>query len=118
MSNTTTIKLDRKTEKEVTELAQVGHKIEAMKMVLDKTKCGLALAKEYVDNINPKSSVELSGEQVIALRDALRRVIPDDIYVREVAEPIRRIEPKLGRNDLCSCGSSIKYKKCCLAKSL
>jgi uncharacterized protein len=27
--------------------------------------------------------------------------------------PFRRIEPKLGRNDLCSCGSGRKYKHCC-----
>ncbi|GMO29017.1 MAG: hypothetical protein Ta2B_09960 [Termitinemataceae bacterium] len=28
-------------------------------------------------------------------------------------EPIRRTEPKLGRNDPCPCGSGKKYKKCC-----
>ena len=28
-------------------------------------------------------------------------------------EPIRREEPKVGRNDLCPCGSGKKYKKCC-----
>jgi len=27
--------------------------------------------------------------------------------------PIQRKEPKIGRNDLCSCGSGKKYKKCC-----
>ena len=27
-------------------------------------------------------------------------------------EPVRT-EPKIGRNDLCSCGSGKKYKKCC-----
>lgn len=30
--------------------------------------------------------------------------------------PIRRSEDKVGRNDLCSCGSGKKYKKCCLQK--
>jgi uncharacterized protein YecA (UPF0149 family) len=30
-----------------------------------------------------------------------------------VPEPIRRTEPKIGRNDACPCGSGIKYKKCC-----
>jgi preprotein translocase subunit SecA len=29
-----------------------------------------------------------------------------------VAEPFRREEPKLGRNDPCHCGSGKKYKKC------
>ncbi len=28
-------------------------------------------------------------------------------------EPIRREEPKVGRNDPCPCGSCKKYKKCC-----
>ncbi len=29
--------------------------------------------------------------------------------------PVKSIknEPKLGRNDPCSCGSGLKYKKCC-----
>lgn len=29
------------------------------------------------------------------------------------AEPVRRLEPKVGRNDPCSCGSGKKFKKCC-----
>ncbi len=29
------------------------------------------------------------------------------------AQPVRRLEPKLGRNDPCSCGSGKKFKKCC-----
>lgn len=29
-------------------------------------------------------------------------------------EPFVRIEPKIGRNDPCPCGSGKKYKKCCL----
>ncbi|MDR1204861.1 MAG: DnaJ domain-containing protein [Peptococcaceae bacterium] len=31
----------------------------------------------------------------------------------EPAEPIRRIGPKVGRNDPCPCGSGKKFKKCC-----
>jgi SEC-C motif-containing protein len=27
--------------------------------------------------------------------------------------PVRRTEPKVGRNDPCTCGSGKKYKKCC-----
>lgn len=29
--------------------------------------------------------------------------------------PIKRTEPKIGRNDPCLCGSGKKYKKCCAA---
>ncbi|MCL1920082.1 MAG: YchJ family protein [Kiritimatiellaeota bacterium] len=28
-------------------------------------------------------------------------------------DPIRREQPKIGRNDACPCGSGKKYKKCC-----
>jgi uncharacterized protein YecA (UPF0149 family) len=28
-------------------------------------------------------------------------------------QPVRRAEPKVGRNDPCPCGSGKKYKKCC-----
>ena len=31
----------------------------------------------------------------------------------ESGTPIRRTEPKIGRNDPCSCGSGKKFKKCC-----
>jgi SEC-C motif domain protein len=29
------------------------------------------------------------------------------------AQPMKRLQPKVGRNDPCSCGSGKKYKKCC-----
>jgi uncharacterized protein YecA (UPF0149 family) len=29
-----------------------------------------------------------------------------------VADPIRRSQPKIGRNDPCPCGSGKKFKKC------
>src|SRR5690606_22001889 len=29
------------------------------------------------------------------------------------AQPIKRLAPKVGRNDPCSCGSNKKFKKCC-----
>ena len=32
------------------------------------------------------------------------------------AAPIRKDEPKVGRNDPCPCGSGRKYKKCCGAE--
>ena len=37
--------------------------------------------------------------------EALERFMP--------TEPVRRSEPKVGRNDPCPCGSGKKYKKCC-----
>lgn len=33
-------------------------------------------------------------------------------------EPYIRVEPKIGRNDPCKCGSGKKYKKCCLGNKV
>lgn len=33
---------------------------------------------------------------------------------KELHPQIIRDKPKVGRNDLCSCGSGKKYKKCCI----
>lgn len=43
-----------------------------------------------------------------------RRVDGRWFYVDgEGQTPVRRSEPKVGRNDPCPCGSGKKYKKCC-----
>lgn len=34
----------------------------------------------------------------------------------EAVAPIRRMEAKIGRNNMCPCGSGKKYKKCCMEK--
>jgi preprotein translocase subunit SecA len=36
----------------------------------------------------------------------------EDLEEEIIQEPIRN-ENKIGRNDLCPCGSGKKYKKCC-----
>ncbi len=36
-----------------------------------------------------------------------------DAAVQSAPQPVRRDEPKVGRNDPCPCGSGKKYKKCC-----
>ncbi|HUT86075.1 MAG TPA: SEC-C metal-binding domain-containing protein [Elusimicrobiales bacterium] len=39
---------------------------------------------------------------------------PDQVKgIGQTIETYRRQEPKVGRNDPCSCGSGKKYKKCC-----
>jgi uncharacterized protein YecA (UPF0149 family) len=43
-----------------------------------------------------------------------RKTSPADDAPEYVAEqPVRRAEPKVGRNDPCPCGSGKKYKRCC-----
>jgi len=41
----------------------------------------------------------------------------DDLFADIPAVPYVRLEPKVGRNDPCPCGSRKKYKKCCLLKA-
>jgi uncharacterized protein len=35
------------------------------------------------------------------------------IHERDMATTVRRVNPKVGRNDPCPCGSGKKFKKCC-----
>lgn len=41
----------------------------------------------------------------------------EDDYYEDIFIPVRT-EPKIGRNDPCPCGSSKKFKKCCLDKGI
>jgi SEC-C motif/Protein of unknown function (DUF1186) len=41
----------------------------------------------------------------------------DALFADTPALPHVRVEPKVGRNDPCPCGSGKKYKKCCLLKA-
>jgi uncharacterized protein len=53
-------------------------------------------------------------EQQQALIPAAVREIHAYWYARRgEAQTIRRSSPKMGRNDLCPCGSGKKFKKCC-----
>ena len=35
------------------------------------------------------------------------------LFFDRMQKPVRRVEKKIGRNELCPCGSGKKYKKCC-----
>lgn len=39
---------------------------------------------------------------------------PEQAVVKSKAVPFQVLEPRVGRNDECPCGSGKKYKKCCL----
>lgn len=54
------------------------------------------------------STVAVDGSKVISAEDYLR-------YIQMMKKkPAHREYPKIGRNDLCPCGSGKKYKHCCL----
>lgn len=58
-------------------------------------------------------------EELAREQDELTEEDPldDDLIDLLPQVPVVRSEPKIGRNDPCSCGSGKKYKKCCLNKA-
>jgi hypothetical protein len=62
---------------------------------------------------------ELQNEWKSTPRDALGGKTPAEMmegspgFMPEKVETFRRVEPRVGRNDPCPCGSGKKYKKCC-----
>jgi len=110
--------------------------VEALQQILSdpaaspnvRLKAALAVVTLAAKPPEPKRQVELLIEEV--------KVAPAPIPVRTPAPvppqpqpqqtdtplhnsaqaPIRRDHPKVGRNELCPCGSTLKFKRCCLGK--
>jgi preprotein translocase subunit SecA len=57
------------------------------------------------EDATPASEIERQQQAAIAGTEADKKL-----------EPIRNLEPKVGRNDPCPCGSGKKYKQCCMRK--
>jgi preprotein translocase subunit SecA len=58
-----------------------------------------------VNQQQPKMEQAVKKEELITNQDE-----------SSVKKPVKRSESKIGRNDLCPCGSGKKYKHCCLNK--
>jgi SEC-C motif len=58
-----------------------------------------------------KASVLNAGPGASALDELFAR---QDQYAGGLQQPLMRTASKIGRNDLCPCGSGKKYKKCCI----
>jgi SEC-C motif-containing protein len=79
---------------------------------------GQASDDQGVVEFKAKYRARSGGEEQIHHEVSLFRRDPQSgrWYYRDgktVREPVRRTEPKAGRNDPCPCGSGKKYKKCC-----
>ena len=59
---------------------------------------------------NRQESVRITGEGVESSNMSLKGNTPNQ---EKTHTPIVNTEPKVGRNDLCPCGSGKKYKNCC-----
>ena len=102
------------------------------------TKIGIGemlLAENKVEGLTPDQTKELLENNVDALNSLIDQVKSASGYTEEVAKAaavsmlsknnpknnpqskgitVKRDQPKIGRNELCPCGSGKKYKKCCL----
>lgn len=78
-----------------------------MPMILYGTEAGIAQLKENEGlRARHQDLANALGICVISIRDYW-------LPRRREAAAVRRGAPKVGRNDLCPCGSGRKYKKCC-----
>lgn len=87
-------------------------------IVADNTKEARFFIVGIVDLSNPPADrtkrMEVEDLEIIYFLDREK-----DKYVlnkqknRNINQPLRDNAPKIGRNDPCSCGSAIKFKKCC-----
>jgi uncharacterized protein len=61
---------------------------------------------------NPELAARNSNYSAL-LGDSIMAIQAWWLPQRKAASTIRREEAKVGRNDLCPCGSGRKFKKCC-----
>lgn len=61
---------------------------------------------------NPQIAAR-QAEFAAMLGDSVMAIMEWWLPVRKAGSTVRREEPKVGRNDLCPCGSGKKFKKCC-----
>ncbi|MGE4565433.1 MAG: SEC-C metal-binding domain-containing protein, partial [Victivallaceae bacterium] len=62
---------------------------------------------QTLDDFSGGDPVITVDAQPVAGADELRQIST------EIPITFRRVDPKVGRNDDCPCGSGRKYKKCC-----
>ncbi|HOZ54577.1 MAG TPA: preprotein translocase subunit SecA [Clostridia bacterium] len=79
-------------------------KLEVTKMIMNTQKNENIRRTETVKIMN----ASLADTAIANLDNAVPKKSPD-----AVTKPIVNIEPKIGRNDVCTCGSGKKYKNCC-----
>jgi len=75
---------------------------------------GSQMFNEMIYNIRVETIKYLFHVQISRApeRERVAKVVATNHDESVVNEPIRRKEDKIGRNDLCPCGSGLKYKNC------
>jgi len=74
------------------------------------------LAKEFKAPPSQRSVRRIGKLLGDALSRRQREIVKKMRNHLPVSKPFVNTEGKVGRNDLCPCGSGLKYKKCCMLK--
>ena len=102
-----------------------GVMLSAEDWMLDSMEMGILLApiKAFQGEQATKTHEDFDLKEIVNLQNAItpniREIHAYWLARREAASatasgPVRRDQPRIGRNDPCPCGSGKKYKKCCL----
>jgi len=113
-------------ETQITLENEVFNKEEALKWADSSEWMGLEIRKTQKGESNDNTGVvefvahykdKASGTELHHHETSLFQKKDGEWMFREGqihgAQPVKRLEPKIGRNDPCSCGSGKKFKKCC-----
>ena len=69
------------------------------------------VSEEYEEKIKNLNAARIAAGTVSTIEDAAAKAH----YLRQNKHTIVRDNKKIGRNELCPCGSGKKYKNCCLS---
>ena len=113
-------------ENQITVENEVFNKEEALKWAESSEWLGLEIKKTQKGEPNDNTGVvefvahykdKASGTELRHHETSLFQKRDGDWKFKEGqihgAQPLKRLEPKIGRNDPCSCNSGKKFKKCC-----
>ncbi len=65
----------------------------------------------FIGGIEPEEPEDISEIEYLLNPDSFNGIIPK---MNRKDTTVRNTTKQIGRNDLCSCGSGLKYKKCCM----
>ena len=98
----------------------IGLQAYAQKNPLDEYKiASYDMFEELAMNIQEDTLKAMFHVHIAQNQEVERKEVSKDISTNrgsdtsKVKKPIKRAEAKVGRNDLCPCGSGKKYKNCC-----
>ncbi len=69
------------------------------------------LYTRFFEKLLPSASIPVPAKPKLTLSNR-----PEPVFLRD--RTVHNDDDRVGRNDLCPCGSGLKYKKCCLNKTL